>query len=79
MTVYEAAPQLSEVGAGIQCSPNVVRLLQRWGLSKALDKLAVKPKCLHFRRWQTGQIIGKTDYSKFQEDFGAPYIVSLDI
>jgi len=30
--LLERAPQLSEVGAGIQIGPNVTRILQAWGL-----------------------------------------------
>src|SRR5438477_3214450 len=33
--VFEQAPALVEVGAGIQISPNASRLLHRWGLRGA--------------------------------------------
>ena len=31
VTVLEAAPELGEIGAGIQMTPNVARLLVNWG------------------------------------------------
>lgn len=39
--VYEQAPALGEVGAGIQLTPNSVRLLDRLGLGDAIRKVAV--------------------------------------
>ena len=50
VTLLEAAPALGEVGAGIQVSPNVSRLLIRWGLKEQLEKIAVRPEGISFRR-----------------------------
>ena len=50
VTLIEAAHELGEVGAGIQISPNVSKLLIRWGLGDALEKIAVIPEGLEFRR-----------------------------
>jgi len=38
VSVYEQAPQLGEVGAGVFLTPNSVRQLQRVGLGPAVDK-----------------------------------------
>jgi salicylate hydroxylase len=37
--VYERAKKLSEVGAGIQVSPNASRILHGLGLARALSKI----------------------------------------
>ncbi|KAF2496526.1 FAD/NAD(P)-binding domain-containing protein [Lophium mytilinum] len=64
------------VGAGIQIPPNSGRLLHRWGVFEYLEKLAVKPEGINFRRWENGQTIGYTALGKsFQEDFEVPYYV----
>ena len=34
--IHEAAPALSEVGAGLQLSPNAMKVLRALGLEKAL-------------------------------------------
>ena len=39
--VYEQAPRITEIGAGIQISPNASRLLIRLGLKPALDAAGV--------------------------------------
>ncbi|KAH8585618.1 hypothetical protein B0O99DRAFT_696293 [Bisporella sp. PMI_857] len=40
VTVLEAAEQLSEIGAGIQMTPNVSVLLQRWSVNKEIAAVA---------------------------------------
>jgi hypothetical protein len=36
VTVLEAAPELGEIGAGIQMTPNVARLLVDWGVDQVI-------------------------------------------
>ena len=50
VTLIESAPAIGEVGAGIQVTPNVSRLLWRWGLGPTLERLAVRPDAIVFRR-----------------------------
>lgn len=50
VTILEDAPAIGEVGAGIQVSPNVSKLLIRWGLDEPLKKIAVLPEGIEFRR-----------------------------
>ncbi|KAJ8118508.1 hypothetical protein OPT61_g525 [Boeremia exigua] len=74
--VLEQAKQLGEVGAGIQIPPNSGRLLHRWGVFEHLEKWAVKPESINFRRWKDGCIIGHTDLGEaFQTNFEVPYYV----
>ena len=41
--VYEQARELSEVGAGVQVSPNASRILHRLGLADELAGMGVRP------------------------------------
>lgn len=50
VTILESALAIGEIGAGIQVSPNVTRLLIRWGLGDKLKQVTVKPEALTFRR-----------------------------
>lgn len=50
ITVLEAGSAIGEVGAGIQITPNLTRLLIRWGLADRLKEMAVKPEAITFRR-----------------------------
>lgn len=73
VTVLESAKQLSEVGAGIQVSPNFSRLLIRWGLGPALQTVSCVPGGVNFRRWSSGERLGRTDARTMEPGFGAPY------
>jgi 2-polyprenyl-6-methoxyphenol hydroxylase-like FAD-dependent oxidoreductase len=55
--VYEQAPMLGEVGAGINLSPNASRVLHRLGLAQELARTGVQPAAWHQRRWDDGDRI----------------------
>ena len=73
ITLLESAPAIGEVGAGIQVSPNVSRLLRRWGLTEPLDNIGVRPEAIAFRRYATGERVGYTRWGERMEEYGAPY------
>ncbi|WP_240670381.1 FAD-dependent monooxygenase [Actinoplanes solisilvae] len=55
--VYEQSPRLSEVGAGVQVSPNASRVLHGLGLADALAETGVQPLAWHQRRWDDGRTL----------------------
>jgi salicylate hydroxylase len=55
--VFEQASALSEIGAGVQVSPNASRVLHRFGLADALAATGVKPLAWHQRRWDDGRTL----------------------
>jgi salicylate hydroxylase len=72
--LFEQAPQLGEVGAGIQQSANSVRVLYDLGLRAELEKVAVKPRDYEFRRFDTGELLHKIPFAQAHErSHGAPY------
>lgn len=73
VTVLESASAIGDVGAGIQVSPNVTRLLRRWGLGDALEKIAVQPEAVVLRRYDTGERVGYTKWGTRMLEYGAPY------
>ncbi|KAJ7748398.1 hypothetical protein B0H16DRAFT_1725586 [Mycena metata] len=74
ITVLEQASEIKDVGAGIQVSPNLSRLLIRWGLGKQLQSLATRPEALKFLKYSNGEMIGWTKWgNRMEEDHGAPY------
>ena len=73
--IYEQAPQLSEVGAGIQISANAMHVLRHLGLGEAIAQSGVKPKAYVFRLHDTGEIIQTFALSAEHERLhGAPYV-----
>ncbi|KAJ6588589.1 hypothetical protein B0H19DRAFT_1100201 [Mycena capillaripes] len=74
VTVFESASSIGDVGAGIQISPNLSRLLIRWGLGNELRQASVKPQSITFRRYKTGHRVGWTKWGdNMDRDYGAPY------
>lgn len=53
--VYERAPNLAEVGAGIQISANGSRVLYELGLKEPLSPLIFEPEGKIIRMWNTGE------------------------
>ncbi|GGH48508.1 FAD-dependent monooxygenase [Microbacterium album] len=63
-TVYEQAPALSEVGAGLVVAPNAARLLRRLGVLDGLVRDAVRLEVgWEFRRWSDGTVLSAEDLS----------------
>ncbi|MGE0621415.1 MAG: FAD-dependent monooxygenase [Pseudomonadales bacterium] len=72
--VFEQAPTFSEVGAGIQLSPNCSRVLHGLGLAEALAAVAFLPEGTEMRQWRTGRLITRTPLGEVVRDrYGAPY------
>ncbi|MFI9605033.1 FAD-dependent monooxygenase [Streptomyces sp. NPDC052043] len=61
-TVYEQAPALTEVGAGLVVAPNAVKLLRRLGVMDQFCAQAVRMDVgWEFRRWADGQVLSAED------------------
>lgn len=74
--VFEKAPELGEVGAGIQVPPNSSRLLLKWGLGPYLQGKANEPEAIRMRRWQNGELLSQTKlHPESRILYGAPYYV----
>ncbi|MBS0547804.1 MAG: FAD-dependent monooxygenase, partial [Proteobacteria bacterium] len=72
--VYEQAPRITEIGAGIQISPNASRLLRRLGLGAAMEAAGVRPQAVHQRRWDDGRMLQLAPIGReVEEAFGSPY------
>ncbi|WEK49662.1 MAG: FAD-dependent monooxygenase [Candidatus Kaistia colombiensis] len=73
-TVFERAPELSEVGAGLQISPNAGRIFEALGLTAELDRAAVLPEAIDLRSGQTGEPIASLPLgASARQAYGAPY------
>ncbi|MCC0026577.1 MAG: FAD-dependent monooxygenase [Zhengella sp.] len=74
--VFERAPHLTEVGAGLQLSPNATRVLASVGVSGRLLAAATAPESVVLRR---GQAMGKLTEvplgARAEARWGAAYLV----
>jgi salicylate hydroxylase len=72
--VYEQAPELRELGAGLQLSANGTRVLIELGLKDAIEAIACVPEGKEVRLYNTGQTWKLFDLGKSSvERYGAPY------
>ena len=72
--LIEKKPVFSEVGAGVQLSPNVVRLLEGWGLGPGLDAVACFPPLLQVRSAQSDAVLGQLALgARAMQRYGARY------
>jgi len=55
--LLEQAAAFEEVGAGIQLSPNGVRVLERLGLKQQLSEFCTTPQAHRYSVWNTGETI----------------------
>jgi salicylate hydroxylase len=73
--VYEQAPALAEVGAGIQISANAMHVLRHLGLERAISEVGVRPGAYVFRLHDTGEIVQQFPLSaEHERQHGAPYV-----
>ena len=71
--MYEQSEVLSELGAGVQLSPNATRVLDYLELTDDLKPHVFEPRSFQFLNYKTEKIISKRDLgSKIQDDFGFP-------
>lgn len=74
--VYEQAPELKEVGAGLQLSPNGNRVLFDLGLREPIERMAAMPAGKEIRLWNTGQSWNLFDLgAESVKRYGFPYFM----
>ncbi|WP_446831770.1 FAD-dependent monooxygenase [Candidatus Foliamicus sp.] len=72
--VYEQAPELGEIGAGVSLAPNAVKALRYLCLGEALEALADEPPTQTTRHYATGKVLVNIVRANTREQLGAPYL-----
>lgn len=76
VAVFEQAPVLREVGAGLQLSANGTRLLFSLGLQDTLEAIALQPQGKVVRIWNTGETRNLFDLGAISTTrYGFPYLM----
>jgi salicylate hydroxylase len=74
--IYEQAPELKEVGAGIQISSNGTRVLYALGLEEALKRVQVLPSRRVIRHWSSGETWNWFDLGAVTtQRYGTPHVM----
>ncbi|SHH86910.1 FAD-dependent monooxygenase [Bradyrhizobium erythrophlei] len=73
-TVYEQSSSLSEIGAGVQLSPNAMKVLRALGLEDEFRKISFEPDRHVVRSWKSGRVISATQMKNvYEREFGSGY------
>ena len=73
--VLERAAELSEIGAGIQITPNGMKVFRAMGLEDAVSENAFAPRALEMRFGRSGRQIFEIEARRaVVERWGAPYL-----
>lgn len=73
--VFERAPLLHEVGAGIQLGPNGMQVMDALGLRRPLENIAFRPDGLEFRLYQSGFTVMRMAFGDASiQRYGMPYL-----
>ena len=74
--IYEQAPRFVRLGAGIQMSPNAMRVLRGIGLEPRIRATAFQPRSWTNRDWDTGHLTNELPLGADAESkYGAPYLL----
>ncbi|KAJ4984976.1 salicylate hydroxylase (FAD binding domain-containing protein) [Stagonosporopsis vannaccii] len=73
--ILEAASALAELGAGVQLTPIATRQFKAWGLGPQLLAASALPQAWNLRRGSDGEVLNRVEMDKFEDWYGAPYVV----
>jgi salicylate hydroxylase len=71
VAIYESAPELREIGAGVALGPNAMKVLRALGLEDAVRAVAGTSDWAMTRNGKTGRVITKTSRSQQAALFGS--------
>jgi salicylate hydroxylase len=69
--VCEQSPSLSEIGAGLNLTPNAVKALRALGVEDEVNAIASGSEFLNIRSWKSGRYISRLRRGDFRQKFGA--------
>ncbi len=70
--VCEQSPALSEIGAGLNLTPNAIKALRALGLEDKVYAIGSGSDWLTIRSWKSGRVISRMRRGDFPKKFGAP-------
>ena len=70
--VFEAAPQLGEIGAGVNVSPQAIRVLRAIGVGEEIAAAAYVTPGVLTRDMHSGATLAYRDHANVEARFGAP-------
>jgi len=76
ITVFELSSKLAEVGAGINITPNLARLLDRFGVFNIIRQEGVAITAANILQSRNDDLLSFVRYSYMEKEFGYPFFVA---
>ena len=64
VAIYEATPELREIGAGVSLGANAMKVLRALGLEDEVRGVAGRSQRRVVRSWNTGRVISETPHER---------------
>ena len=74
VTLFEAAPVLGDVGAGITLAPNAMRGMEYIGVDSEISECGIEPTTQTIDHWQDARLILEVERSNTREKYGSAYV-----
>jgi 6-hydroxynicotinate 3-monooxygenase len=75
VAVYEQAPKIERIGAGINLGPHIMRIMHHLGIDAAMKAIGVVPRERWRRVWDTGEITLRQPVESFADIYGADHLI----
>jgi 6-hydroxynicotinate 3-monooxygenase len=75
VTVYEQAPELARIGAGIHLGANAMQVMRHLGLADVMYETGLVPREYQSREWDTGRILFDIPLSAWNDNYGMRYLI----
>lgn len=79
VTVLERSPAITEVGAGIQVSPNGLRVLEALGLDTQFAGIALPGQAVSLRDYRQGREVLRLDLTRLPQDHSYGFVHRADV
>ncbi|MCB5409120.1 FAD-dependent oxidoreductase [Pseudogemmobacter faecipullorum] len=79
VTVLEQAEAISEVGAGLQISPNGAVVLRALGLGAGLDEISLRAEAVELREGGEGGLVTRLEVGRLRPDQGWHFLHRADL
>ena len=73
-TVFEQAPALAKIGAGINVGPNSTRIFRELGLEQKMLAAGVQPRQKYSREWDTGKFTFTVQVPELRDRYNGPFL-----
>jgi len=73
--LYEQAPSLQRIGAGIHLHANLMRVMIAIGVADRMYGIGISPQNWYSREWDTGRVLWEPSMREWEREYGVAHLV----